>query len=164
MRAMPPGISPVRAEPNQAVPKEREGGSMSEFKVMSLEDIQKQAERHNCEVLIARANELQFDLDSPEAIERFEAFYGLKLSSRFSGTLLPREEWASKSGNRHVVVTLPMDFDVPERIAMQTAGGSDFGREFAALCCHWDGSPHPVLLFKPCPPKPAAVSDSKGAY
>lgn len=121
---------------------------MSEFGVMMMEQIERVAANHFCSVVVARPNELQFDLDAPDSWEAFQYFFSLKLSKRFNekATYI---QWSSKSGNRHVVVTLPVDLSIPERIALQAQGGSDSGREFAALACHWDGSPHPILLFKP---------------
>jgi hypothetical protein len=121
---------------------------MSEFSVMTMEAIEAAAAKVLCSVVVAKANELQFDLDSDTAYESFQHFYHIKLASRFKYGLSV-DEWPSKSGKRHVVVTLPQAFSVPERIAMQSQGGSDTGREFAALACHWDGSKHPILLFRP---------------
>lgn len=120
----------------------------SNFPVMTMEQIESQAASVGCEVLVSKGNELQFDLDSAEAAERFDAYFRNKLSMRWSN-LPPFEMWNSRSGNKHAVVTLPQDLTIPERIALQAAGGSDAGREFASLTCYWDGSPHPILLFKP---------------
>jgi hypothetical protein len=121
---------------------------MSEFSVMTMEAIEAAAAKVMCSVVVAKDNELQLDIDSDAAYESFQHFYHVKLATRFKEGLAV-EEWPSKSGKRHVVVTLPQAFSVPERIAMQSQGGSDVGREFAALACHWDGSLHPVLLFRP---------------
>lgn len=121
---------------------------MSEFKVETLETIQQEAAELGCEAVVAKDNELQFDLDNVEARLWFEKFYEKQLANRFY-MKVPRRSWRSRSGNLHVVVTLPHALPVPERIALQLAGGSDPKREFAALCCHWDGSLNPVLLFKP---------------
>jgi hypothetical protein len=123
---------------------------MSAFGSMSLMTIEKEAASYHCEVIIAADNELQFDLDTVSAEKQFAEFYMKKLFNRY-GDKLPRETWMSKNGNTHWVITLPKPLTVVERIALQTQGGSDPGREFAALCCHWDGSPHPILLFKPLP-------------
>ena len=125
-------------------------GGMSRFKVMTMAEIELEAVGLNCSVVVAQPNQLQFDLDTPEAFETWQFVYGVKFCNRFK-TSLPFEEWASKSGHRHIVVTWPTDLTVPERIALQVMGGSDVGREFAALCCHWDGSPHPILLYRPLP-------------
>jgi len=121
---------------------------MSEFSVMTMEAIGASAAKLLCSVVVAKDTELQFDIDTDADYERFQFFFHVKLSNRFKEGLAV-EEWKSKSGKRHVIVTLPQPFSVPERIALQSQGGSDAGREFAALACHWDGSPHPILLFKP---------------
>ena len=120
----------------------------SEFSVMPIDAIQKQAEEKGCEVVIAAPNQLQFDLDTEQARESFKEFFHVKLYKRY-GKFLPLATWKSKSGHDHAVVDLPADLPIEQRIALQAMGGSDPGREFAALCCHWDGSATPVLLYKP---------------
>ena len=121
----------------------------STFPVMTMDQIEEVALKLNCEIVVAKPNELQFDLDTPEAFNTFQHFFYTKLEPRFGDGKLTLTGWKSKSGHDHTVVGLPSDFSVEARIAMQAAGGSDFGREFAALCCHFDGSPHPILLFRP---------------
>src|SRR5271155_1508393 len=121
---------------------------MSEFGVMTMDQIEQIAAKHSCCVVVAQPNELQFDLDAIDSWETFQYFFSLKLAKRFNEKAT-YTQWSSKSGNRHVVVTLPVELSVPERIALQAQGGSDSGIEFAALSCYWDGSPHPILLFKP---------------
>lgn len=123
---------------------------MSKFATMPLWAIEHEAMTLNCRVVIAEANQLQFDIDDDEGRSKFAHFYIENLFMRF-GDKLPREHWTSRSGNDHWVLTLPDAFSVEERIAMQVLGGSDPGREWAALCCHWDGSPHPILLYRPLP-------------
>jgi len=131
---------------------------MSQFSTMSLGAITLEAWGKCCEVVIAEPNQLQFDLDSDEAYHRCMYWLHDKLNPRIQPIAMPPTEWRSKSGNRHIVIDLPHPLEVPERIALQSQGGSDPGREFAALCCHWDGSPHPILLFKPTPKLlPAAI-------
>lgn len=120
---------------------------MSEFSVMTMEQIEAVAAKHNCAVVVAKPNELQFDLDELGGKSRLEDFLADRLSRRFIG--LKSEYWDSKSGNRHCVVTLPEELPVVERIALQVMGGSDPIREYAALNCHNMGSEHPILLFKP---------------
>lgn len=123
---------------------------MSEFKTMPMWAIEFEAMTLGCSVVVAQANQLQFDLDSYEAVESFWHFYTVRLYARY-GDKLPREHWKSRGGNDHWILTLPDSLPTEERIAMQAMGGSDSGREWAAMCCLWDGSPHPVLLYRPLP-------------
>lgn len=120
---------------------------MSDFKVMTMEQIEAIAAKHNCSVVVAKPNELQFDLDELGDRARLNAFVADRISQNYK--VLKTEFWDSKSGNRHAVVTLESELPVSERIALQAMGGSDPIREFAAMQCHKNGSPHPVLLFKP---------------
>ena len=118
------------------------------FQPMTMVEIEAEAKNKNCAVVVAKDNQLQFDLDDDFAYGTFQQFYYTKLVPHWPD--LPKfTEWKSRSGNRHIVVELPEPYSVPERIAMQAMGGSDIGREFAALACHWVGSPHPILLYKP---------------
>jgi hypothetical protein len=122
----------------------------STFKPMPMWEIQHEAMCKNLEVVVGAANQLQFDLDSQDDLTAFYCWLH-RLHAHFVGQDLPRTEWRSKSGNWHIVIDLPIELTIPERIALQAIGHSDNGREFAALCCHWAGSPHPILLFKPRP-------------
>jgi hypothetical protein len=127
-----------------------QGGKVSEFKTMPIWEIEIEAMSRDCKVVIAEPNQLQFDIEDDESRTRFAIFYLDKLFYRY-GDKLPRQHWKSRSGNDHWVITLPYALSVEERITMQAIGGSDPGREWAAMCCHWDGSHHPILLYKPNP-------------
>lgn len=103
----------------------------------------------NCELVIAKPNQLQFDLDSRHNLEHCLHWVEFKLAERFKYTAM--RQWNSKSGNWHVVIDLPLELSVSERIALQSQGGSDLVREFASLCRSWDGCEVPIRLFKPLP-------------
>lgn len=120
---------------------------MSDFKVMTMEQIEAVAAKHMCSVVVAKPNELQFDLDELCDKRKLLDFVESRISQSYK--VLRTEFWDSKSGNRHAVVTIESELPVCERIALQAMGGSDPIREFAAMQCHKNGSPHPVLLFKP---------------
>lgn len=122
---------------------------MSDFKTMTMEQIEAIATKHNCTVVVAKDNELQFDLDELGDKAKLNDFVIDRLSQAYK--VLRTEFWDSKSGNRHAVVTLESELPASERIALQAMGGSDPGREFSAMQCLKDGSPHPILLFKPRP-------------
>ena len=122
----------------------------STFKPMALWEIQHEAMSKGCQVVVGSPNQLQFDIDSQEDLTE-HCFWLFKLHAHFVGQDLPKKEWRSRSGNWHIVIDLPVELTVPERIALQSMGHSDHGREFAALCCHWAGSPNPLVLFKPFP-------------
>ena len=121
---------------------------MSEFQPMTIEQITAIAEEKNCDVVIAQADELQFDLDSLQALATFERFL-LRLANEYNGIVV--SGWKSKSGNNHKTIAHKSfsTMSVQEKIALQAMGGSDEGREFASLHCYWHGSHHPILLFRP---------------
>ncbi len=120
----------------------------SNFEPMEMSAIELEATALNCDVIVAKDNELQFDLDTEEDQQLFRTFFYSKLVPTYGGDI-EVTEWASKSNNCHMVVKLPVSLTIPVRIALQAMGGSDPGREFAALRCWKAGSPHPILLFKP---------------
>ena len=51
----------------------------SNFTPMTLAQITLEAESLNCDVVVAKDNELQFDLDTAEAQQYFERFFWAKL-------------------------------------------------------------------------------------
>lgn len=122
----------------------------SSFQPMTMDEIVADALEKGCTVRAAKDNELMLDIDSDADYERYQWFFNIKLqSSQSTYTVTEIEEWKSKSGNRHVVITLQNELPTSERIALQAMAGSDMGREFAALQCLKAGSQHPVLLFVP---------------
>lgn len=125
---------------------------MSRFSFDPIWKIEHEAMSFGCEVVIAKDDELQFDLDTPEAERQFNLFFDL-LESRFVTKTqdIYRKRWTSRSGHSYVVVTLPYAVPTVERIAMQVMGGSDMYREWSALCCLEADSPHPLLLYRPLP-------------
>ncbi len=122
---------------------------MSEFSYMERWEIELEAMSLQCEVVVAEPHELQFDIDDSHASERFWAWHR-RASFRYEYDL-PVTEWRSRSGNIHRVVCVPPVGTIEERVALQAMGGSDPGREWAALQCHHAGSPHPILLYRPLP-------------
>ena len=63
------------------------------------------------------------------------------------GTLLPRIT-LSKSGNKHVRITLPISVGPLERIALQAMLGSDPKREILSVFALRDGETTPTVLFE----------------
>jgi hypothetical protein len=120
---------------------------MSTFKYMEMWEIEFEAMTKMCVVIVAQAHELQFDHDDQASEDRFWQWIQL---ARQTYSDLEIVEWRSRSGNTHRVVA-PIKVPIEEKIAMQSMGGSDPGREWAALQCHKRGSPHPILLYKPLP-------------
>jgi hypothetical protein len=121
---------------------------MSEFSIWSLEEIKESAASKGCEVIEAKPNQLQVDLDNIDSMQTFE-----EMKQQFGSQLgiIRTEEWRSKSGNRHKVLTLDRELPVEERILLQLAFGSDAKREVLSYMYVKAGAEHPVVLFKPVP-------------
>ena len=122
---------------------------MSKFsggKTDSLDELKAAAAENNCGVVVPNDDELQIDLDTPEAIAQYNT-----MMADFKDQLKVREldSWASKSGNRHVVVQFPQAVSNEMRIALQACFGSDPKREILSLMRVLNGSKYTSVLFKP---------------
>lgn len=99
------------------------------------------------EVIIATDLMIQLDLDTVADLDIWEK---RRCSLECVGIVASKvEEWASKSGNRHVLIHLASPLPVIERIAIQCALGSDRKREFLSLRDVKAGYEFPVMLFRP---------------
>jgi hypothetical protein len=98
------------------------------------------------EVVQSASNLLLLDLDNIDSYERYKA-----VRSKVFEYWEPRkiEEWESKSGNRHVKITLGSELPPETRCALQAAMGSDGIREVLGLVRLMAGCKEPFLLFKP---------------
>lgn len=101
-----------------------------------------------CTVLYPRGNELQLDIDSEEDLEFFHAQSRL-LTEIFDAVEV--ETLISRSGGRHILVTLPYAIPPAERIALQAVLGSDRKRELLNYRRVVRRDPHPMCLFRPIP-------------
>ena len=129
---------------------------MSQFQAQPLWQIELEAWGLDCQVVVAESGMLQLDIDSTELPL---AFFGqIETLSNQWYTQVSWSQWSSRHGNIHVTVIVAPDLTIPERIALQLMGGSDPYREKSALMCHWNGSPHPILLFKPNPKRLTATA------
>lgn len=98
------------------------------------------------EVVQSDSRTLLLDLDTIDAYAQYE-----RVKTTVFEFWEPKkiEEWRSKSGNRHVRITLGSELPPEIRCALQAAMGSDGIREVLGLvglscCCE-----EPFLLFKP---------------
>lgn len=97
------------------------------------------------EVVTAAPNELQLDYDSPTLPLKFYEI--LEILSKRTESSIPYKVFTSKGGNTHVIITLPVELDVVERISWQAALGSDNMKESLSLLSVARGVRNPVLLF-----------------
>lgn len=104
------------------------------------------AEDANCTVLYPEPNEIQLDIDTDEQYEVFLKRFN-EVNGRFfemTNTILK-----SKSGNRHVIITLPTFVSEWQRIALQFMFGSDPIRETLNIYRIFAGEKKPTRLFRP---------------
>lgn len=94
----------------------------------------------------AKPNELQIDLDTDLAYETFKQQLKFLRRTRQLEIISVRK-FTSRSGNRHVSITLTQNLPIMERIALQAALGSDVRREM----CNWgrarNNAPYPIILI-----------------
>jgi hypothetical protein len=98
------------------------------------------------EVVVATPYTIQIDIDSKELPETFHRLLGI-LEER-TGSWIDYSVSTSKSGNKHVILTLPNSMDVYDRIAWQAIFGSDPIREAVHLVSVMHGERNPILLFQ----------------
>lgn len=95
------------------------------------------------EVVKRQPNQLLLDLDSgfidPGILRRL----------RSEGLVKRRQQWQSKSGNLHTLITLNRDLSPVEALLLQALLGSDPLRELLGLLRVWNDVPEPSVLFKP---------------
>lgn len=108
-----------------------------------------QAELDGFTVVKGNSTTLLLDLDTDAACEQFSRVLPTVLQYF---DVIGREEWKSKSGNRHVKLTLGTELAPYARYALQAALGSDGVKE--ALTCiryQYGCEDDSCLLFKPKP-------------
>lgn len=121
---------------------------MSEFvgNNNSLEELNTLADQRGCEVVVAKDNQLQLGLDNIASLEHFQSMLG-SFGSQMG--LKQDDSWSSKSGNKHVVLSLPEPMTAEQRIVLQACFGSDRKRELLSFMGAKSGSPYPIVLFRP---------------
>ena len=111
------------------------------------------AKERGFEVVTADERTLLLDLDTLEARAQYGRVFPI-LTEHFGVDSV--EEWASKSGNRHVRIRLSLPQSPAVRYGLQAALGSDGVREALILVQHRNGCEEPSILFKPVPASEAA--------
>ena len=116
-------------------------------------DVFKLAEARHCEPILPTDAELQLDIDNDEdyallelQLRRLNEFYYTDGNGPFIS-----DEWESKSGNRHVIVSWPDVLTIHQRIMWQAILGSDRKRELYNALRVMKQSKNPITLFKPKP-------------
>jgi hypothetical protein len=97
------------------------------------------------EVFVATDTTLLLDIDSDTLPDGFMRW--LTLLEEQVG-VVTYEVFVSKSGNRHVIITMKQPMDIIERIAWQAILGSDPVREACHLGSVKRNEQNPILLFQ----------------
>lgn len=104
------------------------------------------------EVVVAKDNELMLDFDIPTAPSQFYTVLDILaqvLAQPSAKPVLPPYAVSkSKSGNLHVIVTLPYDMSIEERVAWQAALGSDPKREALHMLSISRNEKNPILFYE----------------
>jgi hypothetical protein len=98
------------------------------------------------EVVIAERNQLMLDYDRTTIPLQFYTALGI-LHQAFKTEYIPYEVSESKSGNKHVIITLPRNISDYCRVAWQAAFGSDPKREALHLLSLSKYELNPILLY-----------------
>lgn len=124
----------------------KEGDGYTEF---DRSDTLTFAEKNGLVVAIPDRDELQLDIDSQEAYERFQKMME-SLQIFTSKRAIVVWDGPSKSGlpKRHIVIKLPWRLTMPIRIALQASMGSDGIRELNNIRRVMNQDIYPIALFE----------------
>ena len=103
------------------------------------------AEKSGALVFEPKANELFLDIDSDVDFEHCKKH--LKIFSSL-GIVKGAKYSLSRSGNKHVFVTLDKEYDLWTRVAMQSAFGSDRNHESFVVRNILEKEPFPIMFFE----------------
>jgi hypothetical protein len=116
-----------------------------------------EAEKLGLEIVLPDDNTLQIDIDSVEALGVFYRQLTV-VEQHFKGTThVVKQSKSGKPGKFHITVTLPLQVDMYQRIALQACLGSDPLRELLSYVQAVHGDPHPTLFFEK---KPALLTEN----
>lgn len=112
----------------------------------NLTTCKKYAKENDLRIVVPTARELFIDIDSEEDYKIFsKQFY---LLTQFGLVYKDYRLTTSKSGNKHVVVTLLNPITPTERILLQAVLGSDRTRELLSYIRIRKGDPTPTIFFE----------------
>jgi hypothetical protein len=107
------------------------------------------AEEENLDIIIPDDNQLQLDIDSDEAyLEARTRLQKLEWDLDFEKGTIGIEEFPSRHGNTHIIVTLPFPVTPWQRIALQACLGSDPIRELLSCYRIMYDIENPTILFR----------------
>lgn len=105
------------------------------------------------EVVVAEGDQLMLDYDRTTLPNEFDVALAILAQSLVpigvEPVYPPWELSRSKSGNIHVIITLPYSLSVTTRVAWQAAFGSDPKREALHLLSIRRNDLNPILLYQP---------------
>lgn len=113
---------------------------------VTKEQLEVIAAEKQCSLLIPKPNELFLDVDTIQQLDRVNA--SLKVLDD-NGIIYQKKELFSKSGNRHIIISLPFDVSDELRVAFQAALGSDPKRELLACLRILAGVEVVTVFFRP---------------
>ena len=107
-----------------------------------------QAKKAGLDVVFPKPNELQIDIDDDDSLKAFartcsvvDQYWGIK-----SETKAPSK--SGKPGRFHITIALGREVNGTERIALQSALGSDRMREVLSLIRLLEKDPYPTLFIE----------------
>ena len=96
---------------------------------VTKDQLEKIAEEKNCTLLVPKPNELFIDIDSLDALDEYRKRLQVLRDNDIDHNV---RMLTSKSGNKHIIITLPFEVSDELRVAFQAALGSDPKRELLA--------------------------------
>jgi hypothetical protein len=123
----------------------------TEYKIRTLEELRATAEALDCELYMGAPNLLLLDLDTPEQVCQY-AQVSEMIGGRFE--FQTHDSWMSRNSTpraprQHIVIKINQELDVPSRLALQDALGSDPKRTAIAIWEWIVSKSDTISLFKP---------------
>jgi hypothetical protein len=104
--------------------------------------------RKGKQIIEPKPNELQIDIDGLRAMHRHTTLWHILkdcgLTKGWTSHILP----SSQKDHFHIIITMPKNYSIVHRIAMQAILGSDIKREARNFCRAMRGNKYPIVLFK----------------
>lgn len=117
-----------------------------DFSFIQSSTAYREAKDDGCIVVLPEDNQLLIDIDSPEA----QAVYDKNIENfhLHIANVVYEDRKVSRSGNKHIYVTLDRNIDATERVLFQSFLGSDQTRELLSFIRILNEDEHPTLFIE----------------
>ena len=113
-----------------------------------LQDGLRRAMKANRVIVQPKPNELQLDLDGPEAMRNYAFQFAILSRAGFTSGWKERITKSTRKGHVHATLTLPCAVNDFTRVCLQAILGSDIKREAFNLCRVFRRNRYAIVFFE----------------